>query len=331
MSKHRIAMFATATATAITLLGAAFATNGSAQDVKLPDAPIKMVAGFAAGGSADVFTRLIGQHMEKTLQRTIIVENKAGAGGRTASYDVSRADPDGTTLLVANISNGVLIPLTFSDAKYHPLKDFTPIGTGADFQIAFATGPMTNTKDLKSLLAWMKSNPDKAVYAVPGLGSIPHLYGLQLEKSQAIDMRMLQMRGGAPITNDLLAGQIPMGIAGTADFAELHRSDRIKIVAVSGTKRAPGFDDVPTFAEQGFPGFESNGWIAVFAPKGMAKNLQDLFADAVNKALGDPHVQSRLISLGMIPKPGTPADLVAQIERDIAKWEPLIEAAGIKK
>lgn len=318
-------------AAAVALLCAAHVRPAAAQGAKLPDGPIKLVAGFVAGGSADVFTRLIGQHMEKTLQRTIIVENKAGAGGRTASYDVSRAAPDGTTLLIANISNGVLIPLTFSDAKYHPLKDFTPIGTGVDFQIAFATGPMTGTKDLKSLLAWMKVNPDKAVYAVPGLGSIPHLYGQQLAKSQAIDMRMLQMRGGAPIVNDLLGGQIPMGIAGTADFAELHRSDKIRMVAVSGTRRAPGFDDVPTFAEQGFPGFEANGWIAVFGPKGMAKDLQDLFADAVAKALRDTEVQSRLIALGMIPKPGTPADLTAQIERDIAKWEPLIEAAGIKK
>ena len=309
----------------------AMSVPAAGQAAKLPDVPIKLVAGFVAGGSGDIFARLIGQHMERTLQRTIVIENKAGAGGRTASYDVSRATPDGTTLLVANISNGVLVPLTFSDAKYHPLKDFTPLGTGADFQIAFATGPMTGAKDLKSLLAWMKANPEKSVYAVPGLGSIPHLYGLQLDRAHALDMRMLQMRGGAPIANDLLAGQIPMGVAGTADFAELHRGDRIKIVAVSGTSRAPGFEDVPTFAEQGFPGFESNGWIAVFGPKGMAKDLQDLLADAIAKALRDPDVQARLIALGMIPKPGTPADLVAQIERDIVKWEPLIEAAGIKK
>ena len=137
MSSYKI----TRLTAALGLLWSTLVAPAAAQDTKLPDAPIKLVAGFAAGGSADVFTRLIGQHMEKTLQRTIIVENKAGAGGRTASYDVSRAEPDGTTLLVANISNGVLIPLTFSDAKYHPLKDFTPIGTGVDFQIAFATGP----------------------------------------------------------------------------------------------------------------------------------------------------------------------------------------------
>ena len=315
----------------VTMVAPIFATSLLAQEAKLSDAPIKLVAGFAAGGSGDIFARLVGAHMEKTLRRSVIIENKAGAGGRVAAYDVTRSTPDGTTLFVGNISNAVLIPLTFSDAKYHPLKDFTPIGPGVDFQIAFVAGPLSGAKDLKSLLAWMKANPDKAVYAVPGLGSIPHLYGLQLAKAHDIDMRVLQMRGGAPITQDLLGGQFPLGIAGTADFVELHRSGQVRIVAVSGTQRAPGFDDVPTFGQQGFPGYESNGWIAVFAPKGVPKPIQDTLSEALAKALRDPEVQAKFTQLGMIPTPGTSADLTAQLERDVAKWEPLIEAAGIKK
>ncbi len=304
---------------------------GFAQTAKLPDGPIKIVAGFAAGGSGDILARLVGAQLEKSLGRTVIIENKAGAGGRTAAQEVTRATPDGSTILVANIVNAVLIPLTFSDAKYHPLKDFTLLGRGADFQIAFATGPMTGATDLKGTLAWLKANTDKAVYGVPGAGSIPHLYALQLAKAASVEMRMLQMRGGAPVANDLLAGQIPLGIAGTGDFAELHKAGKLKIVAVSGSKRAPGFDDVPTFAEQGFQGFESNGWISFFAPPGMSKDLQAMLSDAIANALKDPVTIERLAPLGMVATPSTPDGLKAQIEKDIQKWEPLIEAAGVKK
>lgn len=306
-------------------------SSALAQAPKLPDGPIKIVAGFAAGGSGDILARLVAAQLEKSLAHSIVVENKPGAGGRTAAQEIARGTPDGATILVANIVNAVLIPLTFSDAKYHPLKDFTLLGRGADFQIAFATGPMTGAKDLKALIAWLKANPDKAVYAVPGAGSIPHLYSLELAKAAGLDMRMLQMRGGAPVANDLLAGQIPLGVAGTADFAELHRAGQIKIVAVSGPKRAPGFNDVPTFGEQGFAGFESNGWIAFFAPPGMAKELQAELSRAIAAALREPLTAERLAPLGMVATPSTPDDLKALIEADIRKWEPLIEAAGVKK
>lgn len=322
-------------AVATLAMGAMAAHPAHAQQTKLPDGPVKLVAGFAAGGSGDVLARLVAPHLEKSLGRTIIVENKAGAGGRTAAQDVARAAPDGSTILVANIVNAVLIPLTFSDAKYHPLKDFTLLGRGVDFQIAFATGPMTGevtgATNLKSTLAWMKANPDKAVYGVPGAGSIPHLYSLELAKATGVDMRMLQMRGGAPIANDLLGGQIPLGVAGTAEFAELHRAGKVKLIAVSGTKRAPGLDDVPTFADQGFKGFESNGWIAFFAPPGLSPDIQKLLSDAIATALKDPATTARLAPLGMVATPSTPDDLKSQIERDIKKWEPLIEAAGVKK
>lgn len=303
----------------------------AAQGAKLPDGPMKLVAGFAPGGSSDAMARLVAKHLEGTLQRTIIIENKAGAGGRIAAQEMTRATPDGSTFLIANIVNALLIPLTFSDAKYHPLKDFTLLGTGGDFQIAFATGPMTGAKDLKGLITWMKANPDKAVYGVPAAGSIPHLYSLQLAKTAGIDMRLLAMKGGAPIANDLLAGQIPFGVAGLADFGELHKADKIKVVAVSGTKRAPGFEDVPTFGEQGMAGFESNGWLAFFAPPGMAKDVQVLLSGALIKALGDKETSARLTGLGFIVTPGGPDELKALVERDIKKWGPLIEAAGVKK
>lgn len=307
------------------------AAPADAQGTKLPDGPIKLVAGFAPGGSSDAMARLVAKHLEGTLQRAVIVENKAGAGGRIAAQDMTRATPDGTTFLVANIVNALLIPLTFSDAKYHPLKDFTLIGRGADFQIAMATGPMTGAKDLKEFVAWAKSNPDKGVYGVPAAGSIPHLYSLKLAKSAGLDMRMLPMKGGGPIANELIAGQIPLGAAGTADFSELHRAGNLRLIAVSGSRRAPGLDDVATFAEQGFAGFDSNGWLAFFGPPGMSKEVQDLLSDAVRKALQDPDVNARLTVFGFIVTPGGPDDLRAQIERDIKQWEPLIEAAGVKK
>lgn len=317
--------------TAALALACAFAPFAALAQSTLPDGPIKIVAGFAAGGSGDILARLVAVHLEKSLAKSVIVENKPGAGGRTAAQEIARAKPDGATILVANIVNAVLIPLTFADAKYHPLKDFTLLTRGADFQIAFATGPLTGANDLKTLIVWLKANQDKAVYGVPGAGSIPHLYSLELAKAAAIDMRILQARGGAPVANDLLTGTIPLGVAGTADFAELHRSGKIRIVAVSGRKRAPGFDDVPTFAEQGFEGFEANGWIAFFAPPGMSKDIQKTLSDAIANALSEPVTRERLALLGMVATPSSPDELGAQINRDIQKWEPLIEAAGVKK
>ena len=181
------------------------------------------------------------------------------------------------------------------------------------------------------MIPWLKTNPEKAVFGVPGAGSIPHLYGLEFNKAAGLDMRMLQLRGGAPIATEVLAGNIPLGLAGTGDFAQLHKDGKIRMVAVSGTRRAPGFNDVPTFAEQGFAGLEYNGRVAFFAPPDLAPETQKTFNSAIVTALASPEIAAKLTEVGFVPTPGRPEDLTARIERDLKKWDPLIAASGVRK
>jgi tripartite-type tricarboxylate transporter receptor subunit TctC len=261
----------------------------------------------------------------------VIVENKAGAGGRLAAEDVKNAAPDGTTMLLANTSMMVLAPVSFTDLRYDPLADFAPVAGLADFQVALATGPMTGARTLADLLAWVKANPDRANYGVPAAGSLPHLTGLEFAKAGGAPMQVVLFQGGAPISQQLIGGHLAMGLAASADFAEQHRSGTMRIIGVTGTARHASLADVPTFGEAGMRGLEANAWNALFLPRGTAADVAEGHRAVVERILAMPDVRTRLEALGFIVAYQPPAAVTARILADHARYRPIVEAAGLRR
>jgi tripartite-type tricarboxylate transporter receptor subunit TctC len=294
------------------------------------EGPIRIISGYAPGGSSDTVARLVADKMQQSLKRPVLVENRTGAAGKIAAEAVKKAPHDGSQILLGNTVMMVLTPLT-EKVDYDPLADFAPIARAGEYQIPLATGAMTHAKYFANLVTWLQNNPDKANYGVPAAGSLPHLYGLQFAKAIGVKMVMAPYRGGAPIANDLIGGQIAAGLSATADFVEQHEAGRLRIVALSGTRRMPTIPDVPTFGEVGLDGFDENGWNGFFAPADTPPDVIKRYNAAINEALTSADVALKLQNLGFLVSTSTPADLGKQLVRERDKWRPLLIEAGAMK
>ena len=294
------------------------------------DKPIKILVGFAAGGTADLIARVVADKMKDSIGQPVIVENRPGAIGRIAAEAVKNAAPDGTTIMVMPIGPMAVVPHVYKDIPYDPIKDFTPIAIGATFQFAFAAGPASGAKTWADFAAWAKANPGKAAYATSGAGSLPHFFGVLLGRGIGVDMVHVPYKGSAAYINDLVGGQVPAAVDAIADLTELHRAGKVTILASSGSKRSVALPDVPTFAELGVKNVEAIGWFGFFAPAKTPKPIVDALNRAINKALTSPDVVAKLAGIGMDPTTGTPEDFAKMVALDYAKWGPIVTASGFK-
>ena len=307
---------------------AAVAAPAIAQD-KL-DKPVKILVGFAAGGTADLIARVVADKMKETLGQPVIVENRTGAIGRITAEAVKNAAPDGTTIMVMPIGPMVVVPHVYKDITYDPIKDFTPIAIGATFQFALAAGPASGAKTWADFVAWAKANPTKAAYATSGAGSLPHFFGVLLGRGIGVEMVHVPYKGSAAYINDLVGGQVPAAVDAIADLTELHRAGKVTILASSGSKRSTALPEVPTFAELGVKNVEAIGWFGFFAPAKTPKGIVEALNRAINKALTSPDVVAKLSGIGMDPTTGTPDDFAKMVASDYAKWGPIVTASGFK-
>ena len=306
----------------------AVATPAAAQDKF--DKPIKILVGFAAGGTADLIARVVADKMKDTLGQPVIVENRPGAIGRIAAEAVKNAAPDGTTIMVMPIGPMAVVPHVYKDITYDPIKDFTPIAVGATFQFAIAAGPASGAKTWADFAAWAKANPSKAAYATSGAGSLPHFFGVLLGRGIGVEMVHVPYKGSAAYINDLISGQVPAAVDAIADLTELHRAGKVTILASSGSKRSTALPEVPTFAELGVKDVEAIGWFGFFAPAKTPKPIVEALNRAINKALTSPDVVAKLSGIGMDPATGTPEDFAKMVASDYAKWGPIVTASGFK-
>lgn len=309
-------------------LPALFAAGTAGAQPALP-AAVTLVVPFPAGGQSDLLGRIIAERIGPALGRTIVVENQTGAGGQIAARSVQGARPDGSRLLLANTSVMVLTPMTTPNAGYDPVGGFTPIAGAGEFAAALATGPMTGAGDLAALAAWLRANPGRANAGVPALGSLPHLTALSYGAAAEVPIQVVPYRGGAPIASDLMGGQLAIGIAGAADFAGHHQGGRLRMLGVTGTSRAPGLPDVPTFAEAGVRGLEANAWTGVYGPAGTPPATVSALHGAIAAAFADPDIRRRLEGVGIIPVSADARGLAGWMERDRAAFRPLLERAGL--
>jgi tripartite-type tricarboxylate transporter receptor subunit TctC len=294
--------------------------------------PITMVVPFAVGGGTDALARIIAERMRVSLGQPIVVENVAGANGSIGVGRVARASPDGHTVVMGGwstyVANGALYAL-----PYDALKDFEPVSLVATLPSLFIAKNAFPANDLKSLVAWLKANPNKASWGHGGTGTFTHVVGVLFQKETGTRFQFVPYRGGGPSMQDLIAGHIDMMTTDSPSALPQVRAGTIKAYAVTGRSRIPSAPDIPTADEAGLSGFDILTWNAIFAPKGSPKDIiQKLNAAAVD-ALADANVRMRLAELGEdIPARDqqTPEALRILQKADIEKWWPIIKAAGIK-
>jgi len=317
------ALLVVACATSVLAIGAA------AQD--FPSKNITLMMPYAAGGPGDTVTRIVGQGMSKAIGRTFIVENTAGAAGTIGSLKVAQSPPDGYLLLVMHFGHAANTAL-YRNLRYDAVADFEPIGMIAESPMMFVGKKTLPVATFPELIAYVKANREKVTKGHAGIGSASHLCGLLFLGAIDAPVTTVAYRGTGPALNDLTGGQFDFMCDQTLNVLQPVNGGLIKAFAATTRQRLAVAPDLPTAAEAGLPGFEITVWFGLWAPKGTPKPVIDKLSAALQQALLDPEVKSRLASAGaetVSPERARPDALRAHLKAEIDKWAPLIRKAGV--
>lgn len=316
-----------------TLMGGAAATIAPAilcAQGKYPDKPVKIVVPNPPGGASDVISRVLAAKLSAAWGQTVIVENRAGAGGSIGAQYVAGQKNDGTTLLMGGIASHAINPALYKNIGYDPIKDFTAIaliGTLSNVLLARPDFPASN---IQELIALAKAAPGKYMYASVGNGTSPHLSGALFCEMAKIQMTHVPYKGSSAALNDLLGGQIQLGFDNLSAGLPYVKDGKLKALAVTTPERSPLLPDVPTIAQSGLPGYEITSWPGLLGPAGMAPEVTNFINESVNKVLRDPEFQAQLLTLGTTARPISAAEFQAFLQGQVTKYKQLADQAGLK-
>jgi tripartite-type tricarboxylate transporter receptor subunit TctC len=295
-----------------------------------PAKPIKYVVPFPAGGTTDILARIIGPKLATALGTPILVDNRPGAGGVLGSDLVAKSPPDGYTILGSTISTHAINPAINPKMPYNAARDFvgvTLIGSVANAVIVPANSPF---KTLKDLIDYGRANPGKLSFSSAGNGTSQHMSGEMFKLMAKIYAVHIPYRGSAPAIQDVIGGQISMGFDTIVVAAPHIKAGTVRALAVTSARRVKGFEDIPTIAESGVPGFDVSSWQAVHAPAGTPPEIVERLASEIAKAMELPDVRARLDALGLEPSGMPPAQFAAFNRNELAKWANVVKSAGLK-
>jgi len=304
--------------------------NASAQ--AYPSRPITMMVPFPPGGLTDVVGRLIAEGMRQALGQTVVIDNVGGATGSIGTGRVARAAPDGYTITVGIWNTHVANGMTYA-LQYDIVSDFEPVVLLADAPLLLLARKDVPASNLGDLVAWLKANPDKPSLGTTGVGGPSHLLGVLMQRETGTRFTLVPYRGVNPAVQDVIAGQIDMTISNTATAMPHVRAGRVKAFAVTARDRLSIAPEIPSAAEAGFPWFRFSLWAGLFAPKGTPKDIVSKLNSAALRTLDDPPTRKKFVDQGfVIParEQQTPQALAAYQKAEIARWWPIIEAAGLK-
>lgn len=303
------------------LLGPAQAQNA------WPTKPIRLIVGFAAGGSTDVTARIVAQALSERLGQPVVVENRGGAGGNIGADAVAKADPDGYTLLMATSSTFAANPNLYKTLPFNVQKDFAPITVTAFIPNLLVVSPSVPANNVADFIAYLKANPDKLNYASAGNGTSQHLSGELFKSLAGVRMTHVAYRGGAPALTDLLSGQVQVTFAPLVEVIQQVRAEKLKALGITTAKRSPLLPEVPTILES-LPGYEVALWNGLLAPANTPPDIVDRINRATIEALRSPEVKAKLAEQGSEPVGNTPAEFKAFIDSELVKWRKLVEISG---
>jgi tripartite-type tricarboxylate transporter receptor subunit TctC len=305
----------------------AFATGAEAQPY--PSRPIRIVVGFAAGGTTDILARLVGQAMSESLGTAVVIDNRPGASGMIADDLVAKAPPDGYTLGMMSSAHSTN-PSVYARVPYDVAADFTSIALVARTKHILVVGPGVPARSVAELVAWIKAQPGDVSYGSNAIGGRTHLAAELLARAAGLRLVHVPYKGSTPTIAALMSGEIPFTFENTAVLGGLISAGTVRPLAIASAARAPGFPDLPTFAEAGYPDFVADGWFGVRGPARMPADRLGRLNEAIVAAIATPALRARLVELGTEPAGGSPEWFDRFIAADMALWGKVIRDAGIK-
>lgn len=294
-----------------------------------PSQPINLVVPFAAGGSTDLVGRIVAEAMSAELGQNVLVVNQAGAGGVVGATAVADAAPDGYTILMGTIATHALSASLYATPPFDPSADFTPISLLVTVPNVLLVNPEFPANTVEELIAKLKAEPEQHAYASSGNGTPLHLSGELFKSMTGTDMVHVPYQGSGPALVDALSGAVPIIFDNLPSASEHMKAGTLKPLAVTTLERSESFPDVPTMDEAGVPGYETNTWNALFAPAGTPPEVIAKLNAAAVAAINDPAVKERLAEAGAVVVGSTPEELAAHVSSEVARWAPVIEAAGV--
>ena len=290
-------------------------------------APIRIVVGFAAGGTIDVVARVLAAHMKDDLGAPVIVESRPGAGGQIAAQAVKQAAPDGRTLLLSPDHTMLMVPLTTKAPGFDPFADFTPLGQVARYAGGFAVANKVPAKTINEFFAWTQAHPGEGNIGVPAPGSIPQFFIHLLGQKSNLALASVPYKGSAPMVQDLMGGQIPAGTTALGDFIEPAQAGKVRIIAVLGKERSAVLPDVPTMTEQGYK-VSWEYWLGLFAPAQTPAAETQRINASLKRVLALPDVRERMRKIVFEPAWSSPQDLTRLMHSGVDLWKPVVQSSG---
>ncbi|MBK7060462.1 MAG: tripartite tricarboxylate transporter substrate binding protein [Rubrivivax sp.] len=304
--------------------------TGSLAQAPYPNKPVRLIVGFPAGGGIDFTARTLQAGLEAALGQPLVVDYKPGAGGTLAAAELTRAAPDGYTLLVANTGPFAIAPYLAAKMPYDPVKQFTYVGQIAETSYIAVTRVDHPAKDLKQFVEWARANAGKANFASGGIGASTHLNGELLNTVAGLDLLHVPYKGSAPAVTDLIGGQTQLLIdAGTVLLPQI-KGGKLKALAVTGPRRDPNLPDVPTVRELGLGGMEALGFQGLVAPAGLPRDVLNRLSADLRKVLAQPDVKAKFAAAGADVNPRGPQEFADYVKTEAERWSALIRQRKIQ-
>lgn len=312
-------------------LGALAVLSALRPAAALADTPVKFIVPFPAGGAADSMARILVEKLRNELNQAVVVENRAGASTRIAAEVLKHAKPDGNTVLLTLLDTMVIAPMVYANLRYDPSKDFVPITSVATVTYALAVNADSPYHSVHDYLKAASQDRGKASLGTTGQGSTLHFLAYEFARRANTDITIIPFQGGPAMVTNLVGNQIGSAIDGLGVFLEQHGARKLRILAVSGSKRASQLPEIPTFVEAGFSSLTSGSSYALYAPAGTPEAQVARWNQAMRKVLALPEVRARILSIGYEPLPGSSPGEVTQLQQKMVKlWRPIVDAANYK-
>jgi tripartite-type tricarboxylate transporter receptor subunit TctC len=295
-----------------------------------PVKPIRFVVPFTPGGGNDILARLLGEPLAAALGQPIVVENKPGAGGNIGAEAVARSAPDGYTYLVAAINVLAFNPSMYAKVGFDPLKDFVPVARLGVLPVVLAVHPEVRAANVAELIALTKSDAGALSYASAGIGTPHHLSAELFKAMTGAQLQHVPYKGGGPAATDLVAGRVQVMFAPINNVMPFVKRGQLRILGVGSERRLSSLPEIPTIAESGVPGYQTDNWIGLVAPAGTPKEIVATLSRHLAAALTRAQVLDKLGALGIEAAPNSPEQFAALIQEDIARWSAVVKKAGIK-
>jgi tripartite-type tricarboxylate transporter receptor subunit TctC len=290
---------------------------------------VHIIVGFPAGGGTDVIARILAERLRGAYAATVIVENKPGGAARVAIDAIKSAEPDGSEILFTPDFPITIYPHSFRSLSYDPLRDLMPVAPVASGPLTYNIGPAVPDRvaSLAAFVEWCKADPDKALYATTAAGGTPHFVGVMFAAAAGLKMTPVHYRGGAPALQDLVGGHVPASINPMSEALPLAKSGRLRILAVSSTRRSQFLPDVPTIREAGYD-VVVDTWLGVFLPARAPPEIVRALSAAIADAVKSPEMVDSLAKFGSEPRFQPPDAFAATVKADTARWGPVVKASG---